>query len=454
LAAPRTAWPWPANDANLRGVKRGDIAQIQVERIDLAGDSVSKLADRTVSCPGLFPGERATVRIESVSRQHPRAFASLRALEQPHAERRAAPCPNHVERGGACHGCALMALSEAAQRAAKRDMLAAQFGLAVREVEPAPQLLGYRYSSKRVALNVAGELRLGSFAQGSHAPAPMPGCLVDHPRLAAAFDELEREARRLGIEPYDEARAEGDLRYVWGKTDGDAVILTLVTARAESQARALLPCALRSAQGVLASVQAGQSNALRGGPAELLAGRGEITIALLDQRIEVGALGFLQPNPRMAEAAYRALLAPLRDGRPYALAFDLYAGAGVTTRALRERGAEVLACEAFPESAALLGIEPSTAEAFLAHQLAAGRTPDLVIANPPRKGLGAAVTDALQRLGAPALRIMSCGPAGLARDLSALAPAYQLIELRAFDTLPQTPHVELVASLQLTAPAP
>jgi 23S rRNA (uracil1939-C5)-methyltransferase len=442
--------PATRTGATLPGVKRGDIAQIQVERVDLAGDSVSKLAQRTLLCPGLFPGERAQVRIESVSRQHPRAFASLRVLEQPHPERRSAPCPNHVGGGGACHGCALMELSEAAQRAAKRDMLSAQFGLEVREVEPAPQALGYRCSSKRVALNVAGELTLGSYVQGSHAPAPMPGCLVDHPRLAAAFDELEREARRIGIEPYDEARAQGDLRYVWGKTDGEAVIVTLVTAGAESRARALLPAALRGVDGVLASVQASRSNALRGGPTELLAGRAEIAIALLEQHVEVGALGFLQPNPSMAEAAYRALLAPLRNGKACALAFDLYAGAGVTTRALRELGVEVLACDSFPESAALLGIEPSTAEAFLARQLEAGRTPDLVIANPPRKGLGAAVTDALMRVGAGELRIMSCGPAGLTRDLAALgagADAYRLVELRAFDTLPQTPHVELVANL-------
>jgi 23S rRNA (uracil1939-C5)-methyltransferase len=429
-------------------VKRGDIAQIRVEGIDLSGDSVSKLAERTVLCPGLFPGERAEVRIESVARQTPRAFASLRALEEPHPERRPAPCPNHVGRGGACHGCALMELSEGAQREAKRALLAAQFGLHVRELEAATEALGYRYSSKRVALRVAGTLRLGSYAQRSHAPAPMPGCLVDHPRLSAAFDELERAARGLDIEPYDEARATGDLRYVWGKTDGQSVILTLVTARAESRARTLLAPALRAVDGVLASVQDSRGNALRGAPAELLAGQAEIAIALLDTRVEVGALGFLQPNPHMAEAAYRALLAPLHAGAGGSLAFDLYAGVGITTRALRARYDEVLACESFPESAAQLGSEPLSVEAFLARQLELGRTPDLVIANPPRKGLGAQVTQLLSRLRAPELRIMSCGPAGLARDLAALGPVYALRELRAFDTLPQTPHVELVACLQ------
>ena len=61
---------------------------------------------------------------------------------------------------------------------------------------------------------------------------------------------------------------------------------------------------------------------------------------------------------------------------------------------------------------------------------------------------------ALLALRAAELRIMSCGPAGLARDLAALRPAYELVELRAFDTLPQTPHVELVASLLAIAPLP
>jgi 23S rRNA (uracil1939-C5)-methyltransferase len=44
---------------------------------------------------------------------------------------------------------------------------------------------------------------------------------------------------------------------------------------------------------------------------------------------------------------------------------------------------------------------------------------------------------------------MSCGPEGLARDLATLSKAYELRSLRAFDTLPQTPHVELVAHLAL-----
>ncbi|HJK89978.1 MAG TPA: hypothetical protein RMH26_04500, partial [Polyangiaceae bacterium LLY-WYZ-15_(1-7)] len=74
--------------------------------------------------------------------------------------------------------------------------------------------------------------------------------------------------------------------------------------------------------------------------------------------------------------------------------------------------------------------------------------PELVLANPPRKGLGPKVTAQLAALGAPRVQIMSCGPKGLRRDLDALeAAGYRLAALHAWDTLPQTPHVELVAKL-------
>ncbi len=117
----------------------------------------------------------------------------------------------------------------------------------------------------------------------------------------------------------------------------------------------------------------------------------------------------------------------------------------MTTRLLAERFDEVEPCESYPESAAALGVAPMRVEEFLR-----GRegVPDLVLANPPRRGLGAAVVDALVALGTPRLHLMSCGPVGLRRDLDQLtAGGYALRSLTAFDTLPQTPHVELVARL-------
>jgi tRNA/tmRNA/rRNA uracil-C5-methylase (TrmA/RlmC/RlmD family) len=327
-----------------------------------------------------------------------------------------------------------MALEESDQRSLLREMMLAQHGLEVGEVVAAPEALGYRWSAKRIAYGGPGKLRLGSFMRGTNRPADMKGCLVDHPLIAAAADELAEAARDLGVAAHDEERKRLGLRAVWLRTNGTQVLATLVTSEAnEDELRRLSP-RLTLCDGVAVSFHREGGNALRGADATLLRG-----IEALDVHgTQVGPLGFLQPNPEVAERMYDDLVDGIGGGR----IFDLYAGSGATTRRLKAFAGEVLPCESHPEGASSLGVEAETAEAFLARQTDA---PDAVVANPPRKGLGAAVTKELLRLRPARIHVMACGPAGLAKDIAAIAEGYRLESLQAYDTLPQTPHLELIA---------
>lgn len=435
-------------------VRHGDKLHVEVQSINLAGAGVGRAAERPVEVPGAFAGERALVRIEHVQKRTGKAFAKLLDLQRAHPDRREPPCPNHAGGHGRCTGCALMELDEGAQRLEKRHMLEAHFGLEVDEVEAPPAALGYRYSAKRVAFGSAGRMRLGSYVRGTHKPARMPGCLVDHPAIAAAADAIEAAAQRVGVAAFDERSGHGDLRYVWLKTDGAQVLATFITVTEDETLARALADAVPELAGIAWSVQPNDGNAVRGSEPVLLRGAATLTVDASGAAVAVGPLGFLQPNPVVAGDMYRALVAgPDGEALERGDAFDLYAGAGVTTAMLRERMHEVTPCEAYPESAAALGVEPEHVADFLARQ---EQAPTLVVANPPRKGLGAAVVTELRRLGAPRLHILACGPAALARDLSALTAegpgAYRLERLRAFDTLPQTPHVELLAFLS-RAPA-
>lgn len=327
-----------------------------------------------------------------------------------------------------------MELGEEAQREQKRGMLEA-LGLSVEAVIGDESGLGYRQSSKRVAYERRGILHLGSWVRGTHEGAPMRGCRVDHPRITAAFDELERRIRDREITVYDEASGEGALRYAWAKTDGTRVLLTLFEASEGALDRALID-ELEVPDGVAIATQGGRTNAIRGGPPTFTRGLTELTI----DGVTVGPLGFSQPNPEMIGRAYDDLC---RDeaGAPLAgaIAWDLYAGSGAITRRLTEHFEEVVGVESDPS---LTGT-PRSVEEFLPEQTS---PPDVVVANPPRKGLRAAVTDALRALAPARIHILSCGPEGLARDVAALA-GYSLRSLSAYDPLPQTPHVELVAKL-------
>lgn len=437
-------------------MRPGDPLTVDLDVLAPEGDGVSSETGTFVHVLGAYPGERAEVRVEHVSRQAPRAHARLTALLTPHPARRDPPCPHSdagaAPRAGACSGCPLQALDVAAQRELKRAALLQRHGLDPGPLVASPDEWGYRWSSKRVVTGTSGHVLVGSWQRGSHAPAAMDDCRVDHPAIAAAARELQAAASALAIEPYDEALGAGDLRYAWFKTDGRDVLLTLITAARPSRAAELLPAALQLPAGVAWSVQGGRGNVVRGEPPVALRGRPVLSVSLAGVEIEVGPLGFLQPNPRVAELAYHDLVADVA-GAPHhgALAFDLYAGAGVTTALLRRGFAEVVPCESYPESAAVLGVAAESAEAFLARQRAAGRVPALVVANPPRGGMGPAVCAALTGLAPANLQIMSCSAEALVRDLAVLqAGGYVLRRLRAYDTLPHTPHLELVAWLSHT----
>ena len=74
--------------------------------------------------------------------------------------------------------------------------------------------------------------------------------------------------------------------------------------------------------------------------------------------------------------------------------------------------------------------------------------PDVIVADPPRKGLGRALAARLGALGARRLVHVACDPAALARDVAALGEVgYRLEDLRVFDAFPMTHHVECVATL-------
>jgi tRNA/tmRNA/rRNA uracil-C5-methylase (TrmA/RlmC/RlmD family) len=337
----------------------------------------------------------------------------------------------------------MMTLDEDDQRACLGEMLQSEFGLKIDSFAEIGSALGYRYSAKRIAFGGPGKMRLGSYVRGTHRPADMNGCLVEHPAIARCAEELVEHARGLGVVSHDERDGSRGLRAVWFKTNGKDVLVTLVvstepdTAEHAALHNALLQLAGQlTCAGVSMSVQNDGGNALRGDSAELLRGEESIEFG----GVRVGALGFLQPNAPLAERMYRDLIDGV-SGR----VFDLYAGSGATTRLLADAGADVSAAESHPESAAALGVPACSAEDFLAQQEG---PVDVVVANPPRKGMGQAVCDQILRLAPAELRVMACGPGGLAKDLERLGECYELVSLVAYDTLPQTPHVELIAKLR------
>src|SRR5580658_9781010 len=132
-------------------------------------------------------------------------------------------------------------------------------------------------------------------------------------------------------------------------------------------------------------------------------------------------------------------------------AIDLYAGVGLFSVKLAERFAKVRAVEAssssfrdlthnFPQAPINANVED-----FLA---SLSETPDFILADPPRAGLGKHAMKDLARIRAPRLMIVSCDPATLARDLQGLMrEPYRIEKITLVDLFPQTFHLETVVEL-------
>lgn len=135
-------------------------------------------------------------------------------------------------------------------------------------------------------------------------------------------------------------------------------------------------------------------------------------------------------------------------------ALDLYAGVGLFALPLAQKFRKVAAVEAGVTAARDLEVNAQAAGLVVQHLQ--GRvedhlarmtaTPDFVVADPPRVGLGKTVVSHLLRLKPPNLTIVSCDPATLARDVAALTD-YKIDKLTLVDLFPQTFHLETVAHL-------
>jgi 23S rRNA (uracil1939-C5)-methyltransferase len=150
------------------------------------------------------------------------------------------------------------------------------------------------------------------------------------------------------------------------------------------------------------------------------------------------------------------LLALVTNNRTGQLAFDLYAGVGLFSRALAARFAQVTAVEiAEPAFTALASTKlpnlhavKTTTLDFLRVAVTGRDHPDLIVLDPPRSGAGTEVCSLLARINAPTLVYVSCSPEALPTDLATLAASgYTLAEMHLFDLFPQTTHIETVAVL-------
>ncbi|MEE2829289.1 MAG: 23S rRNA (uracil(1939)-C(5))-methyltransferase RlmD [Myxococcota bacterium] len=410
------------------------------------------------------PGEDIAVVITHVSRGGQVLWGRPQHRPAPSATRRVAPCEHH----GCCGACGLQHVIDGAQFRLKVESAVAglppEFSAALVPPEtwlPSPKAFGYRHKAVFLPALSQGRLALGGYARNSHEVVDLPRCEILAPALTAARRRL---VAVLGPAIVDQGLP---LRSVVARANrAGRVLVTLVLRRSCTQLRPLARKLTRgrgSIAGVHCQVHSEEGDAVTGsGPVQCLVGKSFLEERLGELKLRLGPLGFFQVNPGVLESLSARVLDELalhprwQEAAPFRL-LDLYCGAGVLGLvAARSRDGLLLSgidahegsITAAQANAARNGIDGAEFRAGdVAEALADWSDADAMILDPPRAGMSPKVVDTVAASGPPRLVYVSCSAASLARDgLALISAGYRLERLSPADMMPQTPHLEWVAS--------
>jgi 23S rRNA (uracil1939-C5)-methyltransferase len=389
-----------------------------VEKLVYGGDGLARLDGRVVFTPFVLPGERILARAEQEKPGLVRA-RTVEVLEAaPH--RVAAPCPVY----GRCGGCHYQHAPYDFQLVSKRAILVEAIErlgkitppeeIAVVSAEP----YGYR---NRVQLHVE-EKRLGYREARSHSLCAVAACPVGSPKVnqaIAALAQMQRDWRWPRF-----------IKSLEVFTDETQVQINVLETDRPVARRFFDWCA----QQIPGLVE-----------------------GALDYRGEfrVSSNSFFQVNRFLIDQ----LVSIAVEGAEGDTALDLYAGVGLLSMPLARKFREVTAVESgagavrdlqFNAERAGLGNLLSVAQTAEEHLAQLAKTPDFVVLDPPRTGLGKAVVARLTELRPRQITIVACDPATLSRDLAGLVTAgYRVDAMTLVDLFPQTYHLETVVRLSL-----
>lgn len=442
-------------------LQKNQLHTVAVTGYTAEGLGVARVDGQVIFVHGGVRGETCSVRILKVLKNI--AYARVEEILEPSPARREPDCPHFP----VCGGCDFRHVSYEEELEAKRqrveDALRRVGGadIDVETILGAGTVDGYR---NKVQFPVSPDGRAGFFRARSHQVIPALDCRLQAPQANTVAAVVEGCLLDFDVPAYDEKAHRGLLRHIYVRTnrDGQALVCLVVNGDrlpGEEELVRRIRAVCPDTAGILLNINRERTNVVLGDVYRTLWGEDTLTDTLCGLTFRLSAPAFYQVNRVQAERLYgKAIEFAQLTGRETVL--DLYCGAGTITLAMARHAGRVIGAEIVPEAvenarenARENGI--TNAEFFcgdagdVAQRLAAERLrPDVVVVDPPRKGLGEDVIPVVAAMGPERIVYVSCDPGTLGRDVKRFAAhGYAVTRATAVDLFPRTRHVETVCLL-------
>ncbi|MBA3992452.1 MAG: 23S rRNA (uracil(1939)-C(5))-methyltransferase RlmD [Cyanobacteria bacterium DS2.3.42] len=509
--------------------RRGAIVELTITSMAPGGEAFGKADELPVFISRGAPGDVCEVELYDVRKKF--AKGKIQRLITPSSQRAEPPCKLFK----VCGGCQWQHISYEGQLEHKTSIVKQAIthigGLDQSVVDPcvgAEDPLFYRNKVQFPVRNPQGSNRIlaGYYKQDSHELVNIKHCPVQSQELDAMLETVKEVLEEYDISAYDEKKRTGLIRHIHARQSraNRKILLTLVlNCTPETQPDTLQELAElilvrdETIVGVAINYNDRPGNRILGDKTEVIAGGDSIEEVLkttnerLPGRLHKGLTFKLSPTSffqvnteqaaRLLEIVYLEAYSHLPEGEKLSLVVDAYAGVGAISLWLAGGCRRLIAVEDYPQAVIDGRLNAETNQIsnveFIEGDVATvlpqlgdmGEQADLVVLDPPRKGVSPEVIGALLDLAPARIVYVSCNPSTLARDLKYLALGivpqagavsnnepgetegsgaeqspdpdtassgdgkrgkfgYKTVRIQPIDLFPQTYHVESVATLE------
>ena len=443
---------------------KNQIYEARITDYTTEGQGVAHIEGCAVFVPNAVAGELCRIRIELV-RKTWAAGKIVEILEKsPHRINRECPVAK------LCGGCDFWHIDYEEETRLKAERVKTCLNrlggenLTELPILAAPTCHNYRNKAQYPVAAKKNRAYAGFFRAGTHEVVENERCLILPEETDKVKSIVMDYVNRNHISVYDEAAHTGLLRHIYvrrGAVSGQILVCLVINGRSVPKIHELV-AQLKKIPGfttLVLSINTKKGNAVLGDEFLTIHGPGYIEDTLCGLTFRLSPRSFYQVNHHQAQRLYEAAIRQAQITKDDTV-LDLYCGVGTITLAMAGAAGKVIGVEVIPQAvedakdnARRNGID--NAEFFCGDAGAAalelekqGIKADVVVVDPPRKGLNADTIEALSRFAPRRIVYVSCDPATLGRDVALLKErGYRVKNAMAADLFPRTVHIESIVTL-------
>ncbi len=444
----------------------GDNISVEIKRLGINGEGIGYYNRLAIFIPGGIPGERCDVEITSVSEKM--AYAKIIDIKNVSKDR----CEPKCKYYNRCGGCNTMHINYNKMGDFKRDRVIESItrytDLNPRSFEVKKTVLmqnpyNYRFKASLPVRKFNDNATVGLYSVDGKEVIYIDGCMNQADQINNINKKILALMDKLNVVPYIEKYKRGEVKYIvtrvshFNKEAQVTFVIGEKTPKIKELAKEVIK--IDSVVSVFESFADGEGDSLIfGSDIKLLEGKKTILESIGKYKFELLPTAFFQLNPIQTEVLYEHVLKACKLSFKERV-LDAYCGVGTIGIYLAHNASEVIGIEYNKEAvenannnAQLNKIKNAKflqgdVVELLPHMIKEGNQFDVIVADPPRVGLGSELCEAILESGAKRFIYVSCNPATLAKDLNILTKKYNVNSIEPFDMFPNTSHVETICLL-------